>query len=126
LRLGYGLTNNQGIPANSYITQLQTIVNGLSGIGQYQANLGNPNVKWEHMTNTSIGLDGTLFNWRINFSIDVYDRFTDGLLLKEPFPEYSGLSTGWSPGSMQSPYVNVGALSNKERRVGKECRSRWS
>jgi len=120
LRIGYGLTNNQGIPGNTYITQLKTVVNGLSGIGQYQANLGNPEVTWEKTKNTNIGLDAAFFDWRLNFSVDYYDRFTNGLLLKEPFPEYSGMSTGWSPGSMQSPYVNVGSISNKgfDIRVG--------
>src|SRR5687768_8642484 len=58
LRLGYGLTNNQGIPANTYVTQLTTVANGLSGTAQYQSNLPNPNVKWEQMKNGNIGLDG--------------------------------------------------------------------
>jgi len=120
LRLGYGLTNNQGIPANTYVTQLTTVANGLSGTAQYQYNLPNPNVKWEQTKNGNIGLDGAFFNWRLNFSIDVYDRKTDGLLLKVPFPAYSGTTAGWSPGAMQAPYVNVGAMSNKgiDIRVG--------
>jgi len=113
LRLSYGLTNNQGIPGNTYISQLSTVANGLSGIGQYQANLANPLVQWEKTRSANIGLDGGLLNWRINFSIEYYDRFTDGLLLQEPFPEYSGTTTSWSPGAMKSPYVNVGSISNK-------------
>ncbi len=120
LRLGYGLTNNQNIPANTYVTQLSTIANGLSGTAQWQSNLPNPNVKWEQTKNGNIGLDGAFFNWRLNFSIDVYDRKTDGLLLKVPFPAYSGTTAGWSPGAMQAPYVNVGSMSNKgiDIRVG--------
>jgi TonB-dependent starch-binding outer membrane protein SusC len=120
LRLGYGLTNNQAIPGNTYVTQLSTIANGLSGTAQWQSNLANPNVTWEKTKNTNIGLDGAFFNWRLNFSIDVYDRHTDGLLLKVPFPAYSGTTAGWSPGAMQSPYVNVGSMSNKgiDLRVG--------
>lgn len=120
LRLGYGLTNNQAIPGNTYVTQLSTIANGLSGTAQWQSNLANPNVTWEKTKNTNIGLDGAFFNWRLNFSIDVYDRHTDGLLLKVPFPAYSGTTAGWSPGAMQSPYVNVGSMSNKgiDIRVG--------
>jgi TonB-linked SusC/RagA family outer membrane protein len=120
LRLGYGLTNNQNIPSNTYVTQLTTVANGLSGTAQYQSNLPNPNVKWEQMKNGNIGLDGTFFNWRLNFSIDVYDRHTDGLLLKVPYPAYSGTTAGWSPGAMQAPYVNVGSMSNKgiDIRVG--------
>lgn len=113
LRLSYGLTNNQGIPGNTYVSQLSTVANGLSGIGQYQANLANPYVQWEKTKSTNIGLDGTLFNSILDFSIEYYDRFTDGLLLQEPFPEYSGTTTSWSPGAMKSPYVNVGSISNQ-------------
>jgi TonB-linked SusC/RagA family outer membrane protein len=120
LRIGYGLTNNQNIPANTYITQLTTVANGLSGTAQFQANLANPDVKWEQTKNANIGIDGAFFNWRLNFSIDVYDRHTDGLLLKIPLPRYSGTTTGYSPGAMDAPYVNVGAMSNKgiDIRVG--------
>jgi TonB-linked outer membrane protein, SusC/RagA family len=120
LRLGYGLTNNQGIPGNTYVTQLTSAANGLSGTAQFQSNLANPFVTWEKMKNTNIGLDGTFFNWRLNFSIDVYDRGTDGLLLKVPFPAYSGTTASYSPGAMQSPYVNVGSMNNKgiDIRVG--------
>lgn len=120
LRIGYGLTNNQNIPSNTYVTQLTTVANGLSGTAQFQSNLANPNVTWEQTKNANIGLDGTFFNWRLNFSIDVYDRHTDGLLLKVPLPRYSGTTTNYSPGAMQAPYVNVGSMSNKgiDIRVG--------
>jgi len=120
LRLGYGLTNNQGIPGNTYVTQLSTVATGLSGTAQFQSNLANPNVTWEKTKNANIGLDGTFLNWRLNFSVDVYDRHTDGLLLKIPLPAYSGTTTNYSPGAMQSPYVNVGSISNRgfDVRVG--------
>ena len=85
----------------------------LSGTAQFQSNLGNPDVTWEKTKNANLGLDGTFFNWKLNFSVDVYDRKTDGLLLKIPLPLYSGTTTNYSPGAMQSPYVNVGSISNK-------------
>lgn len=113
LRVGYGLTNNQGIPGNTYITQLQSVANGLSGTAQFQSNLANPDVTWEKTKYANAGIDGAFLNWRISFSLDVYDRKTDGLLLKLPLPIYSGTTAGWSPGSMQAPYANVGAVSNK-------------
>lgn len=113
LRLGYGLTNNQGIPGNTYVTQLSTVANGLSGTAQFQSNLANPNVTWEKTKNANLGLDGTFFNWRLNFSVDVYNRYTDGLLLKVPLPAYSGTTASYSPGAMQAPYVNVGSVRNK-------------
>ncbi|MGZ3822953.1 MAG: SusC/RagA family TonB-linked outer membrane protein, partial [Mucilaginibacter sp.] len=70
------------------------------------------NVTWEKTNYYDAGLDGTFFNGRINFSADVYDRETNGLLLKVPMPEFSGTNTGWSPGSMAAPYANVGSLRN--------------
>jgi len=112
LRIGYGLTNNQGIPGNTFATQLTTVANGLSGTAQFQANLPNPTVTWEKTDYYNAGLDGTFLNGRLNFSLDVYDRVTNGLLLAEPLPLYSGTTTGYSPGAMAAPYANVGSLRN--------------
>jgi len=113
LRLGYGLTNNQGIPGNTYATQLTTVATGLSGISQFQSNLANPYVTWEKTNKYDAGIDATVFNGRVNVSFDVYDSETKGLLLKVPFPLYSGTSTGYSPGGMAAPYANVGSLRNR-------------
>jgi len=113
LRLGYGLTNNQGIPGNTFVTQLTTVANGLSGIAQFQSNLANPSVTWEKTNYYNAGVDGSFLNNRISFSFDGYYRKTDGLLLKIPLPLYSGTTAGYSPGSMAAPYVNVGVVSNK-------------
>ncbi|MBV4358737.1 SusC/RagA family TonB-linked outer membrane protein [Pinibacter aurantiacus] len=113
LRVGYGATNNQGIPGNTFVTMLTSVNNGLSGSAQFQSNLANPYVSWEKTKYSNVGIDGTFLNWRISFSFDIYNRETDGLLLKLPLPLFSGTTTGWSPGAMQAPYVNVGAVSNK-------------
>lgn len=113
LRAGYGLTNNQNIRDYAYTSTLSTMPTGLSGIAQLTANIANPNVKWEKTNYTNVGLDGAFLNWRINFSLDFYNRRTDGLLMKIPLPWYSGVATGYSPGAMESPYVNVGSINNK-------------
>ena len=113
LRLGYGLTNNQGIPGNTFITQLTSVSNSLSGTAQYQSNLANPHVTWEKTDYYNAGLDGSFFNGRLSFSFDAYDRETHGLLLKVPLPLYTGTAAGYSPGTMAAPYANVGSVSNK-------------
>lgn len=113
LRVGYGLTNNQGIPGNTYVTQLTSVANGLSGTAQFQSNLANPDVTWEKTKYSNAGIDGAFLNWRISFSLDVYNRITDGLLLKVPLPRYSGTTADYSPGSMQAPYANVGSIRNR-------------
>lgn len=113
LRLGYGLTNNQGIPGNTFVTQLTSVSNSLSGTAQFQSNLANPSVQWEKTNYYSAGIDGTFLNGRLSFSFDVYDRETHGLLLKVPLPLYTGTAAGYSPGTMAAPYANVGSVSNK-------------
>ncbi|WP_217605839.1 TonB-dependent receptor [Chitinophaga sp. GbtcB8] len=113
LRLGYGLTNNQNIRDYAYTSTLATVATGLTGIAQLTQNVGNPYVQWEKTKYANIGLDGTLFNWRLNFSVDVYNRRTDGLVLQIPLPLYSGTAIGYAPGSLDAPYVNVGTVNNK-------------
>ncbi|WP_211092153.1 SusC/RagA family TonB-linked outer membrane protein [Chitinophaga eiseniae] len=113
LRLGYGLTNNQNIRDYAYTSTLATVATGLTGIAQLTQNVGNPYVQWEKTKYANIGLDGTLFNWRINFSVDFYNRKTDGLVLQIPLPLYSGTAIGYSPGTLDAPYVNVGTVNNK-------------
>jgi len=113
LRVGYGVTNNQGIPGNTFVTMLSSVNNALSGSAQFQYNLANPFVSWEKTKYSNAGIDGSFLNGKISFSLDVYDRKTDGLLLKLPLPLFSGTTTSWSPGAMQSPYVNIGSVSNK-------------
>lgn len=113
LRIGYGLTNNQGIPGNTYVTQLASAPNGLSGVAQIQSNLANPYVQWEKTKYYNAGLDASFFKSKISFSLDVYKRLTDGLLLKLPLPLFSGTTAGYNPGALSAPYVNVGSVSNK-------------
>jgi TonB-linked SusC/RagA family outer membrane protein len=113
LRLGYGLTNNQNVRDYAYTSTLGTVPTGLSGISQLTLNIGNPDVEWEKTKYANIGLDGTLFNRRIDFSVDFYNRRTDDLLMQIPLPAYSGTAVGWSPGSLDAPWVNVGAVNNK-------------
>jgi TonB-dependent starch-binding outer membrane protein SusC len=115
LRVGYGLTNNQNVGGYAYVSTLNTVANGISGISQFTSNLANPLVEWEKTKYANIGVDGVLLNWRLSFSFDYYDRQTDGLLLSLPLPFYSGTSPNgvYSPGAMAAPYVNIGSVRNR-------------
>lgn len=113
LRVGYGLTNNQNVRDFAYTSTLATVATGLSGISQLTENIGNPYVEWEKTKYSNIGLDAALLSWRLTFSVDFYNRKTDGLLMQIPLPFYSGTTVGWSPGALDAPYVNVGTISNK-------------
>ncbi|WP_158992574.1 TonB-dependent receptor [Mucilaginibacter sp. L196] len=115
LRLGYGLVNNQNINEYAYGSTLSTVATGLSGNSQLTATEGNPNVKWETSTSYNMGLDVSVLNSRIQLTADAYYKKTNNLLLPLTLPYYSGTypNGGYSPGAIQSPFVNIGAVSNK-------------
>jgi TonB-linked SusC/RagA family outer membrane protein len=115
LRLGYGLVNNQNINEYAYGSTLNTVATGLSGNSQLTATTGNPNVKWETTKSYNIGLDAAILDSRISFSVDAYNKTTNGLLLSLNEPFYSGTypSGGYSPGAILAPFVNIGSVSNK-------------
>jgi len=115
LRLSYGLVNNQNIAEYAYGSTLSTVATGLSGNSQLTTTTGNPNIKWETTKEFNIGLDAGLFDNRIVFTVDAYNRKTNNLLLSLTEPYYSGTyaSGGYSPGAVLAPYVNIGSVSNK-------------
>ncbi|SKC64632.1 SusC/RagA family TonB-linked outer membrane protein [Ohtaekwangia koreensis] len=114
LRLSSGLTNRAGGRDYSYASTLITASTGLGGIALVNDEIGNPDLKWEQTAYNNIGLDGAFFNWRINFSVDFYHRKTNDLAMQITLPMYSGTATsGWPPGSLKAPYVNIGSMENK-------------
>jgi TonB-dependent starch-binding outer membrane protein SusC len=115
LRVGYGLVNNQNIAEYAYGSTLSTIPTGLSGNSQITSTTGNPDIKWETTRSYNVGLDASVLSGRIGFSVDAYYRKTNNLLLSLTMPYYSGTfaSGGFSPGAVQAPYVNIGAVGNR-------------
>jgi len=113
LRIGYGLTNNQNVRDNAYLSLLGSSATALAGNAQVITSFGNKKVEWEKTGYSNAGIDANLFNWKVNLSVDVYNRYTDGLLMQIPLPLYSGTATDWSPGSISAPYVNIGAVRNR-------------
>ena len=114
LRFGWGKTGNQNIdPANSY----SSFAGDLSGTayaidgsntstttGFAVSRYGNPNVLWESQTSTNLGLDVSLFEGKLFFTVDAYERKTNDLLYRQPYPATAGIA--------QVPFVNIGEMKN--------------
>lgn len=93
LRVSYGITGNQGIGnysgqgiinrAGTYLGQVATVANGLP----------NPFLKWETTKEANIGLDLQLFNGRVSFTTDIYDKRTNDLLFNVEIPTETGFTT---------------------------------
>ncbi|MFN2572111.1 MAG: SusC/RagA family TonB-linked outer membrane protein [Gemmatimonadales bacterium] len=115
LRFGYGETGNQQIPGGRIVAKFgggrgDTFYD-IGGTGSSiqpgfrQIALGNSNVQWETNKSTNVGLDLEFLSGRGNFTIDVYNRTTNGLLYDPRLPSTAGVA---------NPAIqNVGKMSNK-------------
>lgn len=110
LRAGYGLTGNQEIGNYSFTSSLNTVKyvfndNLVNAVVPHV--MSNPNVRWESQQQVNIGLDAAMFNRRLSFALDVYQKNTKDMLVPMTVP----ISTGYS--DTEVPYVNAGEIVNK-------------
>lgn len=110
-RFGYGETGNNLIPNNLYDSKLH-LVNSSMGNSFLPQNIGKKDLKWETQQQTNFGLDFTLFDSKLNASIDVYRKTSKDFLLQLPLPNYI-VGGGNYEGGIDSPYFNVGSMINK-------------
>ncbi len=108
VRYGFGAVGNNRISDLLYVQ--------LYGVnGQYALNhsilpgfapsaLSNPNLKWETNVTRNFGIDLSMFNSRIQFTMDVYKNTAKDLLLSVSIPPTLGYST---------QIQNIGSSSNR-------------
>lgn len=112
IRGSAGQTGNQEI--GSFVTQRYINTtnvwfgDGLQS-GFYPGSTGNPDLKWETTFQWDIGLDVSLFDYRVNIVADYYHKKTSDMLFNLPLPEST------APGSA---FVNFGEVENKGVEVG--------
>jgi TonB-linked SusC/RagA family outer membrane protein len=104
LRLGYGLSGNDNIPAASTLTYFSSIRYINEYTGKTLVNIGNTSLKMETIEKKNLGLDLSLFNDRLSASADVFLHTTSDLLALKQFSYAAGKDTYWS---------NEGKLENK-------------
>lgn len=109
LRLGYGEVGNQAIGNYLYGSSLLT-VNTPFGTGYRLEKISNPDLKWEATKQFNAGIDLSLFQGRIDFTFDVYQKQTSDMLLQLSIPSYLG-GTNWN--DIRAPFANVGKMENK-------------
>ncbi|MFT3979603.1 MAG: TonB-dependent receptor [Ferruginibacter sp.] len=112
LRVSYGITGNNRVDEYatysgvyfpieaSYSFNNSTPSSGAS----LNPSAGTGDLKWERNSEFNTGLDLNLFNDRINFAFDYYDKRTDDLLLNANLP----YTTGYL-----SAFQNIGSVQNR-------------
>lgn len=96
LRVSWGKTGNNASGNYDYQATYNTTqysFNGTAVSGLIQKKSANPNLKWETTTTTNIGLSGNLLNSALNFELDVYKGFTEGILFIPTIPITTGTAT---------------------------------
>lgn len=79
---------------------------GMTGfIPAYTGRNPNPDYHWETSKEINLGLDLGFFADRLNFSVDLYDKTTDGLICGASLPVASNI--------YNSVLVNAGVMNNK-------------
>lgn len=112
LRFGYGLTGNSNFPSYRSQQLLGTnsyIFNGVRVGGTTISTLGNENLAWEKAQQYDLGLNLSLWENRVGFEADVYQRTTTDLILGAPVPRTSGVGT---------IVKNVGSIRNRGLELG--------
>lgn len=73
--------------------------------GFFQTRNGNPNTGWEQDVISNVGIDGSILNYKIDFSIEWYKKSINGLLFPQPLPATTG--------NADPPTINIGDIQNK-------------
>lgn len=110
LRASYGETGNERIGDYSSLALVSPThvtfdgVTNTAGTHLNQSTPENTKLKWESTAQSNIGLDMSIWNYRLTATVDAYYKKTTDLLVNINFPLYSGFTSGQS---------NVGAVENK-------------
>ena len=106
LRLSYGTAGNNGIDPGylkqDLVSHKIEYVNGFASYMGPTTRMANPDLKWETTITRNIGLDFTLFDGKINGSLEAYLNTTKDLLI-----DYR------MSGAFTSQYRNLGETQNK-------------
>ena len=112
LRLGYGRTGSQASVDNyGYLPTLSTLVYPFGDPKENQSvlvaqTLANPYIHWETVEQYNAGIDISLLNSRLTFSLDGYIKNTRDMLVKASIPITSGFE------DTSTTYTNAGKVRN--------------
>ena len=113
LRASWGMNGNENIGNFRYASLMDTGQEYYFGIGSLAygnmysgaspAALANPTIRWEASEQVDLGFETRLFNDRLSFSYDYYNKKTNGMLMDKPIPSYVGQG---------APMSNLGDMRN--------------
>lgn len=94
-RLGWGETGSQQFPSGASLDRW-VFASGGDQTTVTQANLGNPNLKWETTSTVNAGIDFAFFHARLVGSIDYFDKRTKDILFNTTTPQPGPSISYWT------------------------------
>jgi len=104
-RGSYGVSGNA--PSKDYLFYSNYLGYNYSYLGQTgvtPSNIELDNLRFEKVTGKNLGMNLIMFNYRLNFDLEVYQNRTTDLFFNTSLPAYSGYS---------GVYLNVGTMDNQ-------------
>jgi TonB-linked SusC/RagA family outer membrane protein len=109
LRVGYGAVGNFSIPYRAGVGFWPGPVG--FGTSSYLNGILNPDLTWEKVITTNVGLDATILNGLVDFSVDVYEKSTASMIFIGTGPRLLGVGDNWD--DLKGPVINTGKMTNK-------------
>jgi TonB-linked SusC/RagA family outer membrane protein len=95
IRSSYGLSGNQVIAVGATkgrLTSTGSVVNQSIQTGYVLSNMANNTLHWETSKQSNIGLDLSLFQNRLTFGFEFYNKLTEDLLIGLTIPPSNGFT----------------------------------
>ncbi len=110
VRASYGIT---GSIANVVMTDTYDLLNSGSYAGKpallVSGKQGNPDLQWEKTKQVDVGVDLALWQNRVNFTLEWYNKHTSGMVNSEPLPVSTGgyLSRKMNSGTIRNQGIDL-------------------
>ncbi len=100
-RLSAGLTGNDAIAAYSSLERYTSstggyLFDGSQATSFYLTKLANPDLTWEKTFLANAGIDLSVLDGRLKFTVEAYTSYTKDLLLKVQIPQTTGFNERYS------------------------------
>lgn len=124
LRASYGVLGNQEIGDYQFLGLVTPALSYAVGnpnklwVGNSQQDYPAAGLKWESTATFDIGLDVSLWDGKLNYTFDYFQKRTSDLLLRVPIP--------LSAGAANDPYSNAGEVSNKGYEMSLTYNGKWN
>lgn len=113
VRASYGLSGNaNALSPYQTLSKLEYAgytFNGQEAPGYYESKMPSADLKWETTKQLDLGVDVSVFNRRLNLTLDYYDKKTKDLIREIDIPSISGFP---------KTFANMGNLSNRGFELG--------